>query len=132
MIRLQRSWWLLALMMTACTGLASERTPAPALPEHAAAAPVVGHYYLDGIMETGSELLLRSDGRFQWMMSYGALDMYAEGRWSRKGDRVVLQNDAADKTQAAFETLSLRIDGEDLVPAWPWDDGKERGRYTRD
>ena len=25
--------------------------------------PFVGHYYLSGVMETGSELLLRADGR---------------------------------------------------------------------
>lgn len=132
MIRLQRSWLLLALMTIACTSLASERTPATAAPspEHADTA-LAGHYYLDGVIETGSELLLRSDGRFQWMMSYGALDQYAEGRWSRRGDRVLLQNDATDP-QSAFETLSLRIDGKDLIPAWPWDDGKERGRYTLD
>ena len=40
-----------------------------------------GHYYLHGVMEVGSELLLQPDGKFQWMIAVGALDQYAEGTW---------------------------------------------------
>jgi hypothetical protein len=29
-----------------------------------------------------------------------------------------------------FERMRLRIDGKDLVPAWPWDEGAERGSYV--
>ena len=67
--------------------------PAPDRPAPASGAvdpALVGHYYLTGLRETGSELLLRADGTFAWMLAYGALDQSAEGRWHRDGDAVVL------------------------------------------
>lgn len=54
-------------------------------------AALAGHYYLQGVMEVGSELLLNKDGRFQWALSYGAMDQSAQGRWQLKGDRIELQ-----------------------------------------
>lgn len=50
----------------------------------------VGHYYLSGVRETGSELLLDPNGTFEWSMSYGAVDQSAHGTWQRQGDRIVL------------------------------------------
>lgn len=74
--------------------------PAEPRPQDAAAeAPVeagapdaalVGHYYLSGVMETGSELLLRADGTYDWYISYGAVDLFSDGTWGRRGDAVVL------------------------------------------
>jgi hypothetical protein len=97
-------------------------------------ASLAGHYYLDGIMETGSELLLRDDGRFQWYFTYGALDLAAEGCWQREGTNVVLLPDAfhapPQYPETEFKRMQLRVDGKDLVPAWPWDEGAERGRYV--
>ncbi|MCL1634586.1 hypothetical protein M2650_08080 [Luteimonas sp. SX5] len=233
-------WWLSVALAIAGTGLAQAQQKDgsggrvdPAL---------VGHYYLNGVMETGSEMLLNADGRFQWMMVYGALDQTAQGRWHRIGDRVVLQSDPVAKTpefrpftdaemqshppssadawtavvgipeqgpmsgvevmfesddgktqtritgadgmatlqpfpkgrnwtraalrrqgrneawqwfalpepwqserfaayfvkdasayrKTAFEKMELRVDGRELVPSWPWEDGKERGRYARE
>lgn len=52
------------------------------------AAPLAGHYYLSGVREVGSELLLKPDGSFQWMLVYGAADHSAQGRWWRNGDCV--------------------------------------------
>jgi hypothetical protein len=57
----------------------------------AAADPsLAGHYYLQGVMEVGSELLLKADGRFQYMLAYGALDELASGCWTRHGGMVTL------------------------------------------
>ncbi len=50
-----------------------------------------GHYYLHGVMEVGSELLLQPDGKFQWMLAVGALDQYAEGTWWKKGGCIGLK-----------------------------------------
>jgi hypothetical protein len=95
-----------------------------------------GHYYLQGVMETGSELRLSADGRFEWYFTYGALDLAARGRWRHQGADVVLEVEeflAPPGYEAMkFDRLPLRADGTDLVPAWPWDDGAERGRYTRE
>ena len=41
-------------------------------------------------MEVGSELQLRRDGRFAYMLAYGALDELASGCRSRKGGVVTL------------------------------------------
>jgi hypothetical protein len=51
---------------------------------------LAGHYYLRGVMEVGSELLLHADGRFEYMLAYGALDELASGCWTRSGATVTL------------------------------------------
>ena len=74
------------------------------------------------------------DGRFQWYFTYGALDLAAEGRWQREGANVVLMPDAfhapPQYPETEFKRMQLRIDGKDLVPAWPWEERAERGRYV--
>ncbi len=79
-------------------------------------AVLAGHYYLSGVMETGSELLLKADGRFEWYISYGAVDQVAKGRWGRAGQTVTL---AADLPPA--DAPLLRAD-----EAFPWDEMAER------
>ncbi len=76
-----------------------------------------GHYYLRGVMETGSELLLRPDGRFQWYLVIGALDLFAEGRWSEKDGIVLLKAEKTkDVPEPGFETLQLTVRDSDLIP----------------
>ena len=125
----------------------AQSTPAPARqeaqPQNDAVsvdAALAGEYSLSGVMETGSGLLLRSDGSFEWYFSYGALDLGARGTWTRKDDAVELlvvdMGYPPQFPQAKFERMQLRIDDGDLVPVWPWDmdgfrKGSERGRYAR-
>jgi len=106
----------------------------------AAQASLAGEYHLDGVMETGSGLLLRDDGSFEWFFTYGALDLGARGKWKREGDTVVLHVDEMgyppQMPETKFDRMTLRVDGESLVPAWPWDmdafrKGEERGSYER-
>ena len=85
-----------------------------------------GHYYLRGVMETGSELMLHPDGRFQWYLVYGALDLFAEGRWEEKEGAVLLVSEKTkDVPEPGFQTLRLSIRDHELVPP----DG--RGAYIR-
>ena len=79
-------------------------------------AVLTGHYYLSGVMETGSELLLKADGRFEWYISYGAVDQVAKGRWGRAGQTVTLVADLP-----AADAPLLRVD-----QAFPWDEAAER------
>lgn len=51
---------------------------------------LAGHYVLDGD-EVGSELLLRTDGRFEYLLAYGASDARAHGCWRRQDGQVVLE-----------------------------------------
>ncbi|QSX78584.1 hypothetical protein [Agrilutibacter solisilvae] len=64
------------------------------------------------------------------------LTLAARGRWRYEGADVLLETEeflAPPGYEAMkFQQLKLRTDGADLIPAWPWDDGAERGRYTRD
>ena len=89
-----------------------------ASPALAQAEPRIGHYYLQGVMETGSELLLRPDGRFQWYLSYGALDLFAEGKWSEKNNIVTLTAEKTkDVPEPGFQTLALTVkDGKLILP----------------
>jgi hypothetical protein len=61
---------------------------------------LAGHYEMHGVTEVGSELLLKADGRFQYMLAYGALDELASGCWARHGGMVTLY---ADKFEASME-----------------------------
>lgn len=79
-----------------------------------AAETAAGHYFLEGVMETGSELLLRPDGKFQYYFTYGALDLLAEGDWREDKGHVHLitrkkQSNAPDGQPQAFDTLDLTV-----------------------
>jgi hypothetical protein len=132
---------LRALLFATCLAFA-------AVPAHAAEPPaasacpaaLAGEYRLDGVMETGSGLLLRGDCGFEWFFSYGALDLAAKGRWKPAPGGIVLEvGDMAFPPQmpeTRFERMSLRSEDGALVPSWPWDmdafrAGAERGRYER-
>lgn len=87
----------------------------------AGAQQVAGRYRLADGPDVASELLVRSDGHFQYMLMAGALDEYAEGHWSRTGETIQLFTDpkpvpatfSADRSaQSEQESLSLLV-------AWP-------------
>jgi hypothetical protein len=94
-----------------------------------------GHYYLNGVMEVGSELLLKPDGSFEFMLAYGALDQYGKGCWRVEGSKVLVvpAGRSAPAAQYSIEDsnfvgFTLTIDGNDLV----WDLGNgHMGRYEK-
>ena len=84
---------------------------APASAAEPAASALPGHYYLQGVMETGSELLLKEDGTFEWMLSYGNTDEQASGEWRVAGDTVTLVagNGSKEPQFRVFEEAEMRI-----------------------
>ena len=84
---------------------------APASAAEPAAPTLPGHYYLQGVMEVGSELLLKKDGKFEWMLSYGNTDEQASGEWRVAGDLVTLvAGDGGKEPQfRVFEEAEMRI-----------------------
>lgn len=70
-----------------CTLLAASAAPLAAQP-----APEVEGIYQDQMFEVGSTLALSPSGRFLWVFSMGALDLSAEGRWTREGDGTIVLN----------------------------------------
>jgi hypothetical protein len=72
---MKKTVWIGSLLLAALSHAAL------AQPLDAAARKALsGHYYLQGATEVGSELLLTEDGKFQWMLSYGAVDQFAKGQ----------------------------------------------------
>ena len=56
------------------------------------AADLPGHYYLQHFREVGSELLLKPDGSFEFMLAYGAADYWAKGTWRAQNRSVILNS----------------------------------------
>ncbi len=54
------------------------------------APTVAGHYYLEGVHEVGSEMLLLPNGRFQYFLAYGAYAENATGDWRVDGELIIL------------------------------------------
>src|SRR6201984_2491483 len=63
---------------------------------------VAGHYILRGVMEVGSELLLKSDGSFEYALAYGAADYWAKGTWRHEDNLVVLNSVETKQTPFRF------------------------------
>lgn len=89
-----------------------------------------GHYYLNGVMEVGSELLLQPDGKFKWILAYGALDQYAEGTWWKNGNCIGLKPDSKFKKNLSIFPKSLTISEKSLDVTW--NDGRQQGSYSKD
>ncbi|MBV9842873.1 MAG: hypothetical protein JOY99_15285 [Sphingomonadaceae bacterium] len=101
---------MLALSTLALLLAASTADPHP--------AALVGNYD-GGQMEIAAELDLKADGRFEYALSYGALDEEAEGRWHAEQGRVVLDGDPVTpphftflgQTPAPPQTVHVDLDG---------------------
>jgi hypothetical protein len=77
---------------------------------------MAGHYVLRGVMEVGSELLLKSDGTFEYMLAYGAADYWAKGTWRQENNHVVL-NSAGSK-EAPFRLLRSEVGATGKIRVW--------------
>jgi hypothetical protein len=101
-----------SLMFACCvvTGLSTHTALAASCA--AADAKLAGHYYLEGVTEVGSEILLRPDGSFDYMLAYGAEDQVANGCWSRSGDRVSLVSASSLFKSQAFKQLELKVNAD--------------------
>lgn len=94
---------LLALLALALAG----GTSLPAAPS----AGVEG-VYATRQMEMASALRLTPDGRFAWYLSYGALDMVGEGRWSRRDDGSLRLDSEPAYVAPRFEPAGTSRDGD--------------------
>ncbi|MDR0481385.1 MAG: hypothetical protein LBG66_05815, partial [Gallionellaceae bacterium] len=101
---------------------APQRPASKGNPSHP--STLVGVYY-GGMGEVGTGLTLRADGRFQWFMSYGAIDKQATGSWEVIDRQVIFTPDVqpphtwfkiADTSQyadgaATGQPLTIKIAG---------------------
>lgn len=96
----------LALLVT--VSACSEVPEAPPTKEMEALS---GHYYLQNVTDVGSELLLRKDGKFRWMLAYGATDQQAEGKWQLKGTQLILKA----VNPSSFKTMTFKVENAGLA-----------------
>jgi hypothetical protein len=82
----------------------------------APAADFAGHYYLEHFREVGSEMLLKPDGSFEFMLAYGAADWWAKGTWRVQDGAVILNSTAGDPAppfrlvrSSAAKTAAVRV-----------------------
>src|SRR3954454_9126536 len=68
-------------------------------------ATLEGHYYLQHVREVGSELMLKPDGTFEFMLAYGAADYWGKGTWKVK-DGAVFLNSAPAKDHPPFRLMA--------------------------
>jgi hypothetical protein len=99
-------------------------------------AKLAGHYYLNGVMEVGSELLLRPNGSFEFMLAYGANDQYGKGCWVKRGSTVEVipagRSSASRRhtpDDRGFGGLVLTVSGRSLV--WDIAGSGHKGRYEK-
>lgn len=77
-----------------------------AVSQEAEPVSVAGTY--DGSQtEVAATLELGADGRYRYAMSYGAVDEFSSGTWTRKDGGIVLNSDPS--TQPQFELLGTEV-----------------------
>ena len=92
-----------------------------ALPAAAQDSPFVGEYGLAEGPDVGGGLLIRNDGRFQYVLAAGALDERAEGRWEAKGDNICLTTEPKPVPPAFEKAVPIAVEGAvpTLLVTWP-------------
>lgn len=75
-----------------------------------AAGKVTGEYYLRGVMETASGILLNEDSTFEFFFSQGALDRVGKGTWKKVNNTVVLNSRPKPATDFSM-VLSKQMPG---------------------
>ena len=128
------------LLLLAAAATVTAQTPALSASELGPAcgkgsAHIPGHYTLRGVMEVGSEIILRKDGSFEFYLAYGANDQYGKGCWTQNGKNVALipagkRTISGTHTPAdrRFTGMLLKVDGHDLVWEIPYGGW---GRYEK-
>ena len=95
-----------------------------AVPATAQDSPFVGEYSLAEGPDVGGGLLIRNDGRFQYMLAAGALDERAEGRWEARDDMICLTTDPKPVPPAMEKGAVGEIDGAVPTIAVTWPNGR--------
>ncbi|MCU1233309.1 MAG: hypothetical protein JWP63_1276 [Candidatus Solibacter sp.] len=79
-------------------------------------AGLSGRYTLQQFREVGSELLLKPDGNFEFMLAYGAADYWAKGTWRVQEQAVILNSTPRAETppfrlvrSSAQATAAIRV-----------------------
>ena len=92
----------LVLLLAAASSIAARRADAQ--------ASLAGTYD-GGQMEMAVALELMADGRFRYALAYGALDEQAAGRWTTRGNQVLLTSDPVTPPRFVLVSQGRGADG---------------------
>ena len=90
----------------------------------APAASVAGTYRLQGGPDTASEIRLTRDGRFGFWLMEGALDLHAQGSWSREGKKLHLVTMPKPVPPAFSAAAATKTSDAPLTVRVTWPDGR--------
>lgn len=80
---------------------------------------LAGHYFFTGEREVGSEMVLDKTGDFAWMLTYGNVDLVAQGTWQKKGERVELTPAPRQPGKfRLFDDSELRVKQDPVSGTW--------------
>jgi hypothetical protein len=91
---------------------------------------LAGHYLLENIMETGSELLLEKNGQFKWYLTTGALEQYAEGTWWKNKNCIGLKASSKYVPYLMIFPTRLDINSHQKLNI-TWSNGSMEGSYVK-
>ncbi|QCB54485.1 hypothetical protein E5675_08595 [Sphingopyxis sp. PAMC25046] len=85
----------------------------------------VGEYSLAEGPDVGGGLVIRTDGRFLYMLAAGALDERAEGRWDIRGETICLTTNPKPVPPAMEKGPLIEVEGAvpTLLVTWPNGEG---------
>lgn len=89
---------------------------------------IEGEYYLHGVMEVASGFLIKPDSTFQFFFSYGALDREGLGKWTVKGNQLILNS--RPKPLHDFAVIKSEIVDNDFTTIKIVDSNKNFLRYV--
>ena len=74
---------------------------------------IPGEYYLQGVMETSSAILLKPDHSFEIYYSYGAVDRQGTGRWKMENNKIILNSRPWPKSD--FKLITRQSTADELT-----------------
>lgn len=89
----------------------------------AAQDDVAGQYYLTGVHDAAGQLWLHDDGRFEYVLAYGALDERATGSWVRHGNMLTLTTEPRPVPPVFRLESQVQQTGDQPTVLVTWPDG---------
>ena len=93
-----------------------------------AQSTIPGEYYLRGVTEVGSGFLIKPDSTFEFFFSYGALDRMGSGKWTAKGNEIIL--DSKPGPAHDFALIGSKVVKDDFITIKITDNNELLQRYV--
>ena len=93
-----------------------------------AQSTIPGEYYLRGVTEVGSGFLIKPDSTFEFFFSYGALDRMGSGKWTAKGNEIIL--DSKPRPAHDFALINSKTVAGDFITIKITDNNELLQRYV--